>query len=230
MSDLFNIAIVLLAGLTQASLQLSFGALILLYHASIGKYRRSKTRFLAKSYIIGSGVISFLMVGTIAFILSNIFNGQHDATFTIMILIGILLASSVVMWKFYFRKGSKTQLWLPRSFATFIQKKTKKTDDVIEAFSLGVLSSFAEMPISLALYVVAAYGILQMSGFWQVIALIAYALLSVMPLLVLKVRLKTGRNVVEIQRWRVENKSFLKYFSSFSFITLAATILSFWVL
>ena len=134
------------------------------------------------------------------------------------------------MWKFYFRKGSKTQLWLPRSFATFIQKKTKKTDDVIEAFSLGVLSSFAEMPISLALYVVAAYGILQMSGFWQVIALIAYALLSVMPLLVLKVRLKTGRNVVEIQRWRVENKSFLKYFSSFSFITLAATILSFWVL
>ena len=230
MSDLFNIAIVLLAGLTQASLQLSFGALILLYHASISKHRRSKTRFLAKSYIIGSGVISFLMVGTIAFILSHIFNGQHDATFTIMILIGILLASSVVMWKFYFRKGSKTQLWLPRSFATFIQKKTKKTDDVIEAFSLGVLSSFAEMPISLALYVVAAYGILQMSVFWQVIALIAYALLSVMPLLVLKVRLKTGRNVVEIQRWRVENKSFLKYFSSFSFITLAATILSFWVL
>ena len=230
MSDLFNVAIVLLAGLTQASLQLSFGALILLYHASISRHRRGKTRFLAKSYIIGSGIISFLMVGTIAFILSHFFNGQHDATITIMILIGILLASSVIMWKFYFRKGAKTQLWLPRSFANFIQRKTKNTDDVIEAFSLGVLSSFAEMPISLALYVVAAYGILQMNGFWQVIALVAYALLSIMPLLVLKVRLKTGRNVVEVQRWRVENKSFLKYFSCFSFITLAATILSFWVL
>ena len=230
MSDLFNIAIVLLAGLTQASLQLSFGALILLYHSSIGKHSRDKTRFLAKSYIIGSGVISFLMVGTLAFILSTIFNGKIDATVTIMILVGILLASSVVMWKFYFRKGAKTQLWLPRSFANFISKRARGTNDVIEAFSLGVLSSFAEMPISLALYVVAAYGILQMSGFWQVIALIAYALLSVMPLLVLKVRLKSGRNVVEVQRWRVSNKNFLKYFSCFSFITLAATILSFWVL
>ncbi len=229
MSDLLNIAIVLLAGLTQASLQLSFGALIMLYHASIGKHRRSKTRFLAKSYIIGSGAISFLMVGTIAFILSNIFNGKVDASITIMILVGILLASSVVMWKFYFRKGAKTQLWLPRSFAAFISNRARNTDDVIEAFSLGILSSFAEMPISLALYIVAAYGILQMSGFWQVVALIAYALLSVMPLLVLKVRLKTGRNVVEVQKWRVKNKAFLKYFSCCSFITLAATILSFWV-
>ena len=230
MSDLFNIAIVLLAGLTQASLQLSFGALILLYHASIAKHRRIKTRFLAKSYIIGSGVISFLMVGTIAFILSTIFNGKIDASITLMILVGILLASSVVMWKFYFRKGSKTQLWLPRSFAAFISKKARNTDDVIEAFSLGILSSFAEMPISLALYIVAAYGILQMNGFWQVVALLAYALLSVMPLLVLKVRLKTGRNVVEIQRWRVENKNFLKHFSGWGFITLAVTVLSFWVL
>lgn len=229
MSDLLNIAIVLLAGLTQASLQLSFGALIMLYHASIGKHRRSKTRFLAKSYIIGSGAISFLMVGTIAFIMSNIFNGKVDASITIMILVGILLASSVVMWKFYFRKGAKTQLWLPRSFAAFISNRARNTDDAIEAFSLGILSSFAEMPISLALYIVAAYGILQMSGFWQVVALIAYALLSVMPLLVLKVRLKTGRNVVEVQKWRVKNKAFLKYFSCCSFITLAATILSFWV-
>jgi len=230
MSDLFNIAIILLAGLTQASLQLSFGALILLYHASIGKHRKLKTRYLSRSYIIGSGVVSFLMVGTIAFILSNIFNGKADASITLMILIGILLASSVIMWKFYYRKGAKTQLWLPRSFASFISKRARSTDDVIEAFSLGILSSFAEMPISLALYVVAAYGILQMQGFWQVIALIAYALLSVSPLLILKLRIKTGRNVVEVQKWRVGNKNFLKHFSCFSFITLAATVLSFWVL
>lgn len=230
MSDLMNIAIVLLAGVTQATLQLSFGALILLFHSSIGKHRRRKTSILAKSYIAGTGAISFLSVAAIAFILSVLFNGSFDATTALVILVGILLVSSIIMWHFYFRKGNRTELWLPRSFAKFIGKRARETDDAIEAFSLGILSSFAETPISLSLYVVAAYGILNLSGYGQIIGLLLYTALAILPLVILKARIHTGSNVVEVQKWRVQNKAFLKHFSGWGFITLAAVVLSFWVI
>lgn len=225
-----NIAIILLAGVTQATLQLSFGALILLFHSSIGKHRRRKTSILTKSYIIGTGAISFLSVAAIAFILSIIFDGNFDARTALMVLVGILLVSSIIMWRFYFRKGNRTELWLPRSFARFISKRARETDDAIEAFSLGILSSFAEVPISLSLYVVAAYGILSLTGYWQIVGLLLYTALTILPLAILKIRIRTGSNVVEVQKWRVQNKAFLKYFSGFGFITLAATVLSFWVI
>lgn len=230
MSDFMNIAIILLAGVTQATLQLSFGALILLFHSSISKHRRRKTSILAKSYILGTGAISFLSVAAIAFVLSVLFNGNFDARTALMVLVGILLVSSIVMWRFYFRKGSRTELWLPRSFAKFIGKRARETDDVIEAFSLGILSSFAEIPISLSLYVVAAYGVLSLSGYWQLFGLILYTALTILPLAILKLRIRTGSNVVEVQKWRVKNKAFLKHFSGWGFITLAVSVLSFWVM
>lgn len=224
-----NIAIIFLAGLMQSSLQLSFGALILLYHSSIAKHYRKTTRRLSRSYVIGCGVMSFLSVGCTAFLISVLNQGAMSNQ-ALIILIGALLASALIMWFFYFRKGDRTELWLPRSFARFITGRARKTNDPIEAFSLGIVSSFAEMPISLALYIVSANAILQLGGSLQVVGLIVYALLAVMPLVILKIRMKTGRNVADIQRWRVQNKAFLKIISGFGFITLAATIFSFWVI
>lgn len=229
MSDLINIAIIFLAGLIQSSLQLSFGALILLYHSSISKHYKKTTRRLSRSYVIGCGVMSFLSVGCTAFLIS-VLNQGAMSTRGLIILIGALLASALIMWFFYFRKGDRTELWLPRSFARFISGRARKTNDPIEAFSLGVVSSFAEMPISIALYIVSANAILQLSGSLQIIGLVVFALLAIMPLVVLKIRMKTGRNVVDIQRWRVANKAFLKVISGFGFITLATTIFSFWVI
>ena len=224
-----NIAIIFLAGLIQSSLQLSFGALILLYHSSISKHYKKTTRRLSRSYVIGCGVMSFLAVGCTAFLIS-VLNQGAMSTQTLIILIGALLASALIMWFFYFRKGDRTELWLPRSFARFISGRARKTNDPIEAFSLGVVSSFAEMPISLALYITSANAILQLNGSLQVAGLIVFAALAILPLVVLKIRMKTGRNVVDAQRWRVQNKAFLKIISGIGFITLAATIFSFWVI
>lgn len=224
-----NIAIIFLAGLIQSSLQLSFGALILLYHSSIAKHYRKTTRRLSRSYVIGCGVMSFLSVGCTAFLISVLNQGAMSNQ-ALIILIGALLASALIMWFFYFRKGDRTELWLPRSFARFITGRARKTNDPIEAFSLGIVSSFAEMPISLALYIVSANAILQLGGSLQIVGLTIFALLAVMPLVILKIRMKTGRNVADIQRWRVQNKAFLKIISGFGFITLAATIFSFWVI
>ena len=47
---------VFLAAVIHATLQLELGALLLLYHASLGKHVRKKTRNLVDSYIAGIGM------------------------------------------------------------------------------------------------------------------------------------------------------------------------------
>ena len=230
MSDIVCIATMILAGITQASLQLGLGGLILLYHNSMAKHRRKKTRFLARHYIYGSCAISFLMVCTLCFIIGNFFGGAL-VTEWLVICIGIFAACAMIMWLFYYRKGKKsTELWLPRPFTRFIQKKARTTNDTIEAFSLGLLSSFAEMPFSLAIYFVVANCILHLSGNLQVVAAVAYAVFTALPLIVLKFKIKNGQNAVEAQKWRVKNKAFSKVVSGSAFMLLAVFVLAYWVM
>ena len=228
MSDLLCVATIVLAGLVQASLQLSLGGLILLYHASMGHHRRRKTRFLAKNYIIGAAVISFLMVCALGFLISTAFNGALKTEY-LVICVGIFLASALVMWFFYFRRGRNTELWLPRSFTRYIHRRAKATNDNIEAFSLGMLSSFAEMPLSIALYFVVANCILNLSAQYQIFAVLGYTLMTVFPLCILKLRVKTGQNVVEFQKARLRNKAYLRIISGSGFAVLAAFVWVYWV-
>ena len=230
MSDIICIATIILAAITQASLQLGLGGLILLYHNSMGKHRRRKTRYLARNYILGSSAITFLFICTFCFLIGNFFNGALTIEW-LVICIGIFVACGAIMWLFYYRKGKKTtELWLPRSFTRFIQKKARNTDDGIEAFSLGLLSSFAEMPFCFAIYFVVANCILHLSGQLQVLAICAYTICSALPLIILKIRVKSGRSAIEAQKWRLRNKAFAKVFSGSSFMLLAAFVLAYWVI
>ena len=230
MSDIVCIATIILAGIAQASLQLGLGGLILLYHNSMGKHRRKKTRHLAKNYIIGASAMTFLMVCSLCFLIGNFFGGSLSVEW-LVIFIGIFAACAAIMWLFYYRGGKRsTELWLPKSFTRFIQKKARNTNDNVEAFSLGLLSNFAEMPFSLAIYFVVANCILNMSSQLQIIAVLAYTAITIIPMMVLKLRVKTGKSTVEAQKWRIQNKAFSKVISGSSFMLLAIFVLAFWVL
>lgn len=230
MSDILCIATIILAAITQASLQLGLGGLVLLYHNSMSKHRRRTTRRLAKNYIIGACAITFLMVCTFCFLIGNFFSGALNVEW-LVIAVGVFIACGLLMWLMYYRKGRRTtELWVPRTFANFIQRKARKTNDGVEAFSLGLLSSFAEAPFSLAIYFVVANCILHMSGHLQIICSVGYAIATALPLIILKIRVKTGRSAVEVQKWRVRNKAFSKVFAGGSFMILAAFVFAFWVI
>ncbi len=228
MSDLLGFATIALAGFTQASLQLSLGALILLYHSSLSRHRRKKTRYLAKSYIWGAAAISILMVSSLAFIISR-FMPQGLSVFQFIILIGLLCASALIMFLLYYRRGKNTELWLPRSFSRYISRRAKNTNDAIEAFSLGIISIVTELPLNIALYTIAANAILGMRLELQFLALLCYAIVAVSPLIYLKLSIKTGKNAISAQKWRQNNKKFLKNISGSSFLTLALFIFAFWI-
>ena len=229
MSDLLCLATIALAGLTQAFLQLSFGALILLYHSSMGRHRRRKTRFLAKSYIWGVATISFLMICCLAFLIQNIIGGALPVV-GLIILIGILCATAIVMWGLYFRNSKGTELWLPRNLSRYVSRRAKSVNDNLGAFALGMLSNILELPLSIVLCLISANAILGLQASWQIPAALLFAILSVAPLIYLKLTIKTGRTALEIQKWRQKNKKFLKNIASSSFLTLALFMIAFWVM
>ena len=165
---------VVLAAAIQATLQLGLAALLLLYHASLGKHVRKKTKRLVSSYIAGMGFLVFLSLGTIIFILDRYFNKALYPE-ELVIVISMLVALAIASWFFYYRRGKTTELWLPRNVARYIDGRAKLTNSNAEAFSLGMLTTFAEMPFSIILLVVAANSILKLPLLHQIIAVAVYA-------------------------------------------------------
>lgn len=220
---------VFLAAVIHATLQLELGALLLLYHASIGKHVRKKTKHLVSSYIAGIGTLVFLCLATTAFVFDRYF-GKALYPEELVIIVGMLVALAIASWIFYYRRGRSTELWLPRSVARFIDRRAKATDSNNEAFSLGLLTSLAEMPFTLVLFVVAANSILQLPQLHQILALALYTIIAILPPIVLRLAIHKGQTVVDIQRWRVKHKTFFRVLTGAGFLVLAFFLFTFEVL
>lgn len=220
---------VFLAAVVHATLQLELGTLLLLYHASLGKHVRKKTRRLVSSYIAGIGTLVFLSLAAIGFILDRYF-GKALYAEELLIVVGMLVALAVAAWLFYYRIGKSTELWLPRTVARFIDKRAKMTNSNTEAFSLGMLTSFAEMPFTLVLLVVAANGILKLPMLYQLLALVLYTLITIIPPIILRLSIRKGQTVVSVQRWRVKHKTFFRLLTGAGFVALGFFVFAFEVL
>lgn len=220
---------VFLAAVIHATLQLSLGALLLLYHASLGKHVRKKTRFLVDSYISGMGMLVFLGLAATVFVLDRYFEEPLYIE-ELVIVVGMLVALAIAVWFFYYRRGKSTELWLPRSVARFIDKRAKTTNSNTEAFSLGVLTSLAEMPFTIVLFVVAANSILVLPQLYQILAVVIYTVITIIPSIVLRLAIRKGQTVVDIQRWRVKHKTFFRILTGVGFLTLGFFLFTFEVL
>ena len=134
-----SLSIIILSGLVTASLQLPLGTLLLLYHASLGKNVRKKTKTLASSFISGVTLMNFLLLGTSIFLIASLTNSGTLSDVGHTILFGLLIALGIIAWFFYYKRKGSTELWLPRRLARFIDSRAKLTNDTSEAFSLGLL-------------------------------------------------------------------------------------------
>lgn len=220
---------VFLAAVVHASLQLQLGTLVLLYHASLGKHVRKRTKSVVSSYIAGIGVWVFLALAATCFIFDRYF-GKYLYIEEIMIVVGMLVALAIVMWTLYYKRGKSTELWLPRVVARFIDKRAKETNSNTEAFSLGVLTSLAEMPFTLVLLIVAANSILKLPPVWQIITVVLYTIITIIPPIVMRLAVRKGETVANIQRWRVQHKTFMRVLSGVGFLVLGLFMFAFEVL
>lgn len=221
--------IIAMAAIVHASLQLEVGALMLLYHASLGKHIKKKTRNLVSNYILGSALLVVLFLSTIIFLIATFTNGSLS-TKSLAILAAVLLMLAISIWLFYYRSRQTTELWLPKSISRYINRRAKLTESNIEAFSLGMLTTFAEMPFSIVLMIVAGNSVVLLPFEWQFLSVLGYAFVAILPLFILRVSIRRGNTVVDVQKWRLKNKNFFKVLSGTLFLTLAIFIVAFKVL
>ena len=225
-----SLGIIILGGLVTASLQLPLGTLLLLYHASLGKNIRAKTKRLASSFIAGSTLMNFLLLGTTLFLILAIQAPGVLSHTAYIVLSGLLIILGIIAWFFYYRRKGSTELWVPRHLAKYISSRAKSTNDTSEAFSLGLLIPLSEILFTLPILVLSADAVLHLNTINQAIGLIIFTIFGTLPLLILRVFIRKGRNVAEVQRWRLKNKSFFRFFTGAGFIILAAFIIAFVIL
>ena len=218
--------VIILAAIAHASLQMNLGSLLLLYHESLGKHIKKRTKFLVTNYIFGVAFLITTSLAATAYFI-HLFFGSSLSVVCLTILVSLLVALTICIWLFYYRSGRSTELWLPKPIARYITRRAKQTDSNIEAFALGLLASFAETPFVIVLMLAGADSLLKLPFILQMTMFFIYILIAILPLAILRVAVRHGKTVVEIQKWRLKNKNFLKILSGTLFITLAIFLVAF---
>ena len=145
MINLVAVGVIALAALIHATLQLGTGALLLLYHASLGRHIRVRTKRLASRYITGVMTMILLALGAACFAIMLCFNKALPASGLLVLVCG-LTAVAVCAWVFYYRRGTSTELWLPRVVSKYINRRAKLTNRGILARAAGRVSRNALFP------------------------------------------------------------------------------------
>lgn len=247
LTQIESYAAVFLAALISATLQLGLGCLLLLYHASLGKHIPKKTKKLASSFTMGFAVMAILLLASITFIIGNTVKTLKPEIMGG--LVGALVALAILAWLFYYRRDEKTgkmtlrdrilnkltadtttELWIPRPIAKTLSARARKTESNPEAFSLGLLACFAELPFTFVLFIIAAGAIITLKPLEQLLAVILFATITLLPLVILSIALKHSKTVVEVQKWRAQNKNFLRLISGLGYLALGLFLWAFKVL
>ena len=92
------------------------------------------------------------------------------------------------------------------------------------------MSVVGELPFSFALMATVASFSATLPLGYICLSLALFTIASILPLVLLRAFIRRGKSVIDIQRWRVKEKTFLKYFSGIALISLGLFVLAFFVL
>ncbi|HUO61905.1 MAG TPA: hypothetical protein VMT96_00430 [Candidatus Bathyarchaeia archaeon] len=221
---LSSLAIVLLAAATHASFQLSVSMLTLLSGHALGKKTaHMQLMRLVGSFTAGAGVMIVLLLSTIALVL-NVLLPVDTPPLMWAACSGAAVGVGVSVWAFYFRQEPGTSLWIPRSFARFLGDRAKTTQNPGEAFSLGLTSIISELLFTFAPLAIAALVLVQLTPTWQLIGILLYSGVALLPLLIVGLLIGGGHKLSRIQSWREKNKLFLQFAAGSALLVLGAYV------
>lgn len=207
----------------HACYQLSLSVLTLLSSHSIAR-RLPNTRLLNLSfwYIIGAVIaLTALQLAALAFmraLAEHSFLAASALTMATLPLIAILTAL------IYYRRGAGTRLWLPRSAASYITNRAKKTRSSVEALGLGIVTVVTELPFAIAPVAIVAYVLYRLPAEQWLQLSAAYGVLVAAPLVFTALYISSGHKVSRVQLWREGAKPFLQWTSAFMLFALAIFI------
>ena len=221
MDILTSLTIVAFAALIHASFQLSVSVLTLLSGHAIGaKKSRARVLSLTTSYTTGAGIMTLLILSLTSLVFLHSF-GTEIPLLVWALVCGLVFGIGVAVWLFYYRRRTDgTELWIPRSFAKFLNQRSKKTNQSAEAFSLGLTSVIAELVFIIPTVAITALVLIDLPGIWQLVGIGIYTVISLLGLLIVWSLVGSGKSLARIQKWRTENKRFLQFSSGSALIVL----------
>lgn len=231
MSVFISLGIVVLSMLIMASLQLTPGVFALFYHYALGQFSKAKASYLSLFFILGAEIVTTCLYLSIFYLTCVFFfdNLHPETSILFWAIAGILIALGIISFFFYFRRGSGTKLFIPRKYATALDRNAKSVKTRSDAFMLGALSGTCELLFTLPLYVVTCIEIMRMGaeGFASNFLTIIYILIPVIPLLFIRWKYQSGLNLADIAKSRVHDKTFTRFILAFSYILIAILIICF---
>ncbi len=207
----------------HACYQLSVSVLTYMSSHTLGRQAsNNRLLLLGVSYSFGViATIALLLLGLVS--LTTIGGDQYHSdalrmfTAFAVALLPIVGLATVVL---YYRRGQGTQLWLPRSIASYLLKRSRKARSGVEAGLLGAATAAGELPFVIAPLVIIALVIAELpTGTWLGWST-AYAFVASLPLLIVTGYLTSGHSVARVQRWREQNKKFMQWTSGTMLILL----------
>jgi hypothetical protein len=219
-----SLAILLLAAIIHASFQLSVSVLTLLSGHALGRKtaHRRVTRLIG-SFTLGAGAMTVLLLSTLAYGLSLVMPSYTPEAIWALCS-GAVIGVGVSVWLFYYRRAKGTTLWITRGFAEFLNDRTSATKIAPEAFALGLTSIFAELLFVFAPLLVAALVLIRLDPTTQLLGVLAYSGISLLPLLVVSLLISGGKRLSRIQKWRESNKRFLQFAAGSGLVILGVYI------
>lgn len=219
-----SLAIIAFAALIHASFQLSVSVLTLLSGHAIGK-RTAHARLvrLMTGFTAGAGVMTMLLVAFVAYVVDRVY-GHHVPLVLWALACGVLVGVGISVWRFYYRPGRGTSLWVPRGVARYLDERSKATKRSAEAFGLGLGSVTGELLFIIAPVLIGALVLIHLPPTWQLVGILLYTAISLSPLLVVGALIGSGHTLSHIQRWRETNKHFLQFVAGSGLLVLGAYV------
>ena len=228
MDILMSFAIIGLSAMIHASFHLSISTLTLLSGHTLSR-ERSHLKLVKLSSALTFGAVSatILLFCSLAFTLEIFYSFKlYQAIWAI--LIGTSIGTAFSVWIFYYRrnsvKTSGTEMWVPRSFAKYLNSRAQKTRHSAEAFSLGVSSILSEIIFIATPIISAALASIHLQPAYQFLAVILYVSVANLPLFIISCLISGGHPLAQIQIWRENNKRFLQFAAGLGLIILALVI------
>lgn len=211
----------------MSCLQLVPGVFAIFYHSALGRYSKSKASILSLFFILGTEITSAVLFISAFYISYVLFINDLNPRNNVLtwIFISILLILAFLSYFFYFRKphSKDTEIFIPRDYARKLIKKASSISNPSDAFALGAFVNVYELVFTFPLYIITATEIMYMHTeyFADDLMTLIYILASVIPLFQIYYSFRFGRNLADIQKSRVKNKSFHRFIISFSYLTIA---------
>lgn len=219
---LSNLIIISIAALVHASFQLTTSVLTLLSGHTMGKKAGAKRLVkLSSSFVFGSITMTALLLVAAVYIATQMARLYPLGPATWAVSSGLLLGLSIAVYVLYYRQNSSsTALWLPRDMADYLKRRAKLTKASGEAFALGLSSVATEILFIIPPMLVSVLAILSLDGTWQLVGIGLYAVLSSLSVIVVWVLVSGGHSLSRIQRWRNQNKNFLRAIAGIGLLVL----------